>query len=230
MKILHAIILLLLGFPVWGQINVGKNHEAAKDCNGVVHGVVLGQDGKPWGGVELILEPVGDYDYMLPHTKTDQQGEYRFGNVCSGRWGVFVEDKEAGYPRSGRYMNWFLYGNWSPEIEITDKNLDAEMTVNVPPKPGQLRVRLTNSKSKARIGSGKIELKVTRKRNIRLSWDDSDSNSPCLDPILVPPDQDVVLHVTSKGFHQWRGTGGHKKAIHVSAGEVLTVDVELDPI
>jgi hypothetical protein len=229
MKILLAAALLF-GLPTAAQNHVGDRSQQNADCKGEVHGVVIGHDHKPWSGVNLILEPDGDYDYVLPRTKTDQRGEYRFQRVCTGKWGVFVEDKEAGYPSSGRLMNGFLYGNRIPEVKITDKNLDARLNVNVPPKPGMLVVHLTNRMTQTKISSIDVELKVSRRQRTQFSCGNSGSSTCVDDPFLVPPNQDVKLHVTSKGFHEWQESAGRGKLIHLSAGELVTIDVELEPI
>jgi len=230
MTIFHIIVSLLFALPGVSQNYTSETARHAMSCKGVLHGIVLGQDGKPRGGINLLLESVGDYDYMLRHVRADQRGEYRFEEVCDGKWGVFVEDKEAGYPHSGRYMNWFLYGVWSPQVEITDKKLEAQLNVNVPPKPGQLRVRPTTNDTKAKIVQVEVQLKATRTRWTRFSCGDSDSSLCDRDYFLVPSDQNVKLHITSKGFHEWRESAGGGKTIRVPAGDVLAIDAELDPI
>src|ERR1700720_4535038 len=79
----HVVLALLFAFP--SQPYIGETQGQQSSCKGAVHGIVLGQDGKPWGGIGLILEPVGAYDYLLPRVKTDQWGEYRFENACGGK-------------------------------------------------------------------------------------------------------------------------------------------------
>src|SRR6267143_4939748 len=98
-KLLLAIATLLFAFPAFGQNYIGRNERHETQCKGAIHGVVLGRDGKPWSGISLVLKPARDYNYVLPRVKTGQRGEYRFEEVCSGKWGVFVEDKEAGLSR-----------------------------------------------------------------------------------------------------------------------------------
>src|SRR5580693_3551593 len=107
MKILLNVAALLFALPAHGQNYLGLNPSQSADCKGVVHGIVIRQDGKAFSGINVIIEPAGDYDYVLPHTKTDQHGQYRFLEVPCGRWRVFVDDKEAGYPHSGRLTNSF---------------------------------------------------------------------------------------------------------------------------
>ena len=60
-------------------------------CVGVVHGTILSNDGRPAAQSNLILEPTGDFDLVLPKTKTDDQGHYRFEHICSGTWSVFLD-------------------------------------------------------------------------------------------------------------------------------------------
>jgi hypothetical protein len=93
-----SVAVFLFALPASGQNYLGPPHKSDAECKGVVHGVVIGQDGKPWGGINVVLEPVGTYDLMLPHMKSDAHGQYRFSDVSCGSWGVFIEDKAAGYP------------------------------------------------------------------------------------------------------------------------------------
>lgn len=228
MVIFHIIASLLLAVP--GVRQSYRETPRQMSCKGEIHGIVLGQDGKARGGIGLVLEPVGDYDYVLPRARADQRGEYHFKEVCDGKWSVFVEDKEAGYPHASRFTNWFLYGMWNPQVEITDKKSQAQLNVNVPPKPGQLLVRPSDKRTKSKIVNFDVQLNATRKRWMRISCGDRDTSSCDNYYFLVPPDQNVKLHITSKGFHEWRESPGGGNTIRVPAGDVLTIDAELDPI
>jgi hypothetical protein len=230
MRHLLTAAAFLLALPVCAQNYVEPHDHRDTECKGIVHGTVVGQNGKSWAGIGVVLEPVGSYDLMLPRTTSDSLGQYRFSDVDCGSWGVFIEDKAAGYPESSRLMNWFLYGRWSPQAKITKKHLDAPFDVFAPPKPGILVVHLTNSVTKARIARIELELKVTRKRAVRPSCEDSASSTCGDDSFLVPPNQDVNLHITSKGFHEWKESVGRGKLIRLAAGQVMTIDVELDPL
>jgi len=229
MNRLGLIGTLLVAFPVFGQTHNHKSASLETECKGIVRGIVLDQNGERWSGINLILEPFGDYDYILPRARTNERGEYRFERGCAGKWGVFIEDKEAGYPHSGRLTNWFLYGKWSPAVEITNKDLDVQLNVDAPPKPGILVVHLADKQSKAKILRATIFLKVNRKRWAQMSCD-NDSESSCDGgSFWVPPDTDVKLRITSHGFGEWRGTRGRGEKIHLSDGEVLTLRAELTP-
>ena len=166
---------------------------------------------------------------VLPRTETDQRGEYRFEHACPCRYTVLAEDEKAGYPYASPYLNMFLYGRRIAEVKITAKKPEAELCVNLPPKPGHLQLRLINSQTKARIVKACVKLRISKRRWIETRCDDS---IPCdaKPHFLIPPDQDVLLHVTSDGFREWHESAGRGKLIHVASGNVVTLDVELDPI
>jgi len=49
---------------------------------GVIYGIAIGQDGQPAKRIGLTAEPLGvGLGAMLPHTRTNDAGEYRFENV-----------------------------------------------------------------------------------------------------------------------------------------------------
>ncbi len=226
MRLFLAIVPFLFAFSASGQ-----RHLQGPECKGVVHGFVLGPNGERVSSLDVTLYPLGvDLAVLLPHMKTDQRGEYRFEHLCSGRYSVFVTDTDAGYPYSSPYLNQFLYGGRIPEVKITDKHSDALLPVKLPPKlPARLRIRTANSKTKARLVEFEVRLKISRNRRVSYSCNES---SPCdSEPfLLLPPDQDVLMRVTAKGFHEWKDVGRRGKIIHARAGELLTIDVELDPI
>jgi hypothetical protein len=47
--------------------------------------------------------------------------------------------------------------------------------------------------------------------------------------VLVPPDENLLLHVKSDGFREWDESAGTGKPINVLTGSVLTLNVQLDP-
>src|SRR5271169_897853 len=112
MNLIFVIVPFLIASPTFGQ-----RHFQGPECKGVVHGVVLGQNGEPVSGLDVTLDPLGvDLSFVLPHMKTDERGEYRFEQVCPGRYSIFWTDEEGGYPRSSSNLNQFLYGGRIPQV------------------------------------------------------------------------------------------------------------------
>ncbi len=230
MRLFVTIVALFFGCCAFGQTHGGKPQESAAECKGVVHGTLFGQDGKPWGGINLILDPPGDLSYMLPHTKSNDRGEFRFEEVCNRTWGVFVQDVQAGCPDCGRYMNKFLYGSIPPDLKITDTNLDVRVDVHAPPKPGTLIMHLVNGTTKTAIPRGELEIRVNRKRRVELSCGESADFTCDGGTFTVPPDIAVKVHIRAKGFHEWKDANGHGKILRIPSGGVQTIVAELNPI
>jgi hypothetical protein len=47
--------------------------------------------------------------------------------------------------------------------------------------------------------------------------------------ILVPPSENLLLHVKSSGFKEWDESVGKGKPLNVPSGGLLTLDVLLEP-
>ena len=216
MKSVLLILPFLLAVPTLAQVQDTR-------CHGTIHGVVTAHDGRPVSGLSIVLWPVGiDIDLVLPRLETNARGEYRFEQICAGRYTVLAEDKKASYPVAFPTLNRFLYGIDDAEVKINSEQQMVELRVDLPPKPGQLTLSEVRGQTDAIVARADIELKVSRHRWIRLVCGDS---SPCtgLD-FPVPPNHDVRLRVNSRGFHKW------DRLIHVAPGNALTLDVELDSI
>jgi hypothetical protein len=113
MNLLLAIVPLIFVLPASGQ-----HHLKDPQCLGAIHGVVIGQNGQPVKNLGIIVYPLGDdLDVVLARVKTDERGEYRFGDLCPGWYSTFVDDPEAGY-FSGPHTYQFLYvsGSRKPEL------------------------------------------------------------------------------------------------------------------
>jgi hypothetical protein len=227
MRIATATVLLLLAFS-----------PATRACfedpqaKGVVHGVVLQENGEPVANFTATLEMLGvSLSYLLPQMKTNERGEFRFEHLCPGRFAVVVENAAAGYPPTSAAWYRILYGAPIPEVRITKSKPDAHLIVTLPPKPAQLDVNLVNSKTKEKLSLIELSFTVNPSRTVETSCDTAKSGT-CTGPpyFLFPPDQNVILHVTSTGFHEWKESVGRGKLVHVGYGELLTLNIELDPI
>jgi hypothetical protein len=230
MKFYSIIFVFLFACPTFCRAESGKQQKPSAECTGVVHGTLFGPDGKAWSGIDLILDPPGDLAYLLPSTRSNDHGEFRFENVCNGTWGVFVHDERAGCRDCSRYLNKFLYGYIPPDFEIKEASSDVHLDVHAPPKPGILAVHLVNSKTRNIIPRAELELTVNRKRSIGPSCDTSTAFTCDGGAFEVPPDIAVRLRIKAKGFHEWKPAGGRVKILRVSSGEVQTIIAELSPI
>ncbi len=159
----------------------------------------------------------------LPRTQTNDLGEYRFEHLgWWGRYTVYAEDPEAGF-------SWFAMGPggdlYPPTVEITAENQQKELTVYLPPKAGFLHIHVTNRRTGLLIARVQVKMISTLDPQSELTTTGHPDRV-----ILVPPDKDLLLHVTSHGFHEWDESVGKGKLIRMAAGARRTVDVQLESL
>ena len=217
------IALALAGILLIGNISAQQSEDPAPKC--VIYGTVVDQDGQPAKGIGLTAMPLGvGLGTMLPTTKTDTSGKYRFeGLPWWGRYTVYAEDEKAGY---ASYASPPVGPGPTAEVTLSPQHPEAEFNFRLPPKAGFLHIHLTNRKTSALIKT--MEVKVT-------SQEDPDRqifSEGCFSDriILLPPDKDLLLHVTSRGFLEWDESVGLGKPIRIASGNSLDLDVQLEPV
>jgi hypothetical protein len=188
--------------------------------NGFIYGIVIGQDGQPAKGIWLVAEPLGVGTVgKFPTTKSDGNGEYRFENLqWWGRYTVYAEDEDAGY--SGNIND----ETDPPEVEISPEHPKSEFRVHLPPKAGFLQIHLTYRTTGAAIPWMGVSVMAMEKPSSSLF----DTTCNASHVILVPPDKNLLLHVTADGFREWDESVGHGKPIYLPSGTRLKLVVQLD--
>lgn len=191
---------------------------------GVVYGTVFDPNGQPAKHLLMAAEPFGvGLGSMLPTTETDDNGNYRFENLSEwGRWTVFAVDEKQGY---SYYTEGHSLSGPAPQATLSPQHPEAKFDVHLPPKAGFLYIHLTNQKTGELIKA--IEGKVASQE---------DPSHPILTmgylsgrALLVPPDKDLLIHVTSPGFLEWNQSLGIGYPIHIASGASLQLDISLQP-
>lgn len=192
---------------------------------GLIYGIAVDQDGRPAKGIGLTACPLGvALGAKLPRVTSNDKGEYRFESLpWWRRYTIYGEDDDAGY---SIFSNGPSGDRHPSEVEITPEHPEAEFKVYLPPKAGFLQIHLTNRRTKAAISGMQIDVKSMDKPDSLLFSMGCDSKHV----VLIPPDKDVLLHVTSPGFREWKESMGKGKPIHLTSGTRITLDVELDPL
>jgi hypothetical protein len=196
---------------------------AESSNTGVIYGMVTANDGLPAKGLVLNAAPLGHPLAMaLPWTKTDEVGGFRFEHLPLGRYTVFAEDKGQGYSS----FSTGTAGQGNPaEVELTTEHSEAEFNLRLPPKAGFLLFHLTNRTTGASIFG--VEVTVMSAENpAKFIFSSGQSSS---EPVLVPSDKNLLLHVKSWGFREWDQSVGNGKPVRIPSGERLTLDAQLQP-
>jgi hypothetical protein len=192
--------------------------------NGVIYGIAIDQDGQPAKGIILGADRL---DVGLAggssRVKTNNAGEYRFEHLNWGRYIVYAEDEEAGY---SRYSTGPADDTQSSAVELTPEHGKAEHKVQLPPKAGFLEIHLTGRRTGGASIFG-MRVAVMPMENPESPLFTMGCASGHV--VLVPPDKNLLLHVSSDGFREWDESAGSGKPLYLPSGTRLVLDIELDP-
>jgi hypothetical protein len=192
---------------------------------GVIYGIAIGQDGQPAKRIGLTAEPLGGVALgtMLPHTTTNDAGEYRFENLpWWGRYTVYGDDENEGY---SSFSTGPAGNSHPPDVELTPQNPKAELRVLLPPRAGFIQIHLTNQRTGAGISGMRVALMLPESPTSPFFASSCYSNRI----ILIPPNKDLLLHISSDGFREWNESIGKGKPIRIASGARLKIDVQLGP-
>jgi hypothetical protein len=215
--------LVFVGLFLLAAASAQQNDETHP--KGVIYGIAIGQDGQPAKRIGLTAEPLGvALGAVLPHTRTNDAGEYRFENVpWWGRYTVYGDDENEGYSSFGTGP---AGDSTPPEVELTPEHPEAELRVLLPPRAGFIQIHLTNQRTGAGISGMRVALMLPESSASPFFTMSCASNNI----ILIPPDKDFLLHISSDGFREWNESIGKGKSVHLASGARLKIDVQLEPM
>jgi hypothetical protein len=193
-------------------------------AKGAIYGTVIDQDGQPAKDLDLTAYTLGvALGAALPRTKTDQNGKFRFAVIpWWGRYTVLVFDEEAGYSLYSTGPNG---PEGTKEVTLSPEYPEAEFHLVLPPKAGFLEIHLTNRKTGESIDAVFVSvMSADDPKGLMFSQSCASTRT-----ILIPPDKDLLLHVTSPGFSEWARSAGNGVPLHMASGSRQTLDVQLDP-
>jgi hypothetical protein len=191
----------------------------------MIYGIAINQEGQPAKRIGLTAEPLSvGLGAKLPHTSTNDVGEYRFEDVpWWGRYAVYADDEDAGY---SSFSTGPAGDSNPPEVEVTPEHPEGELKVVLPPKAGFIQVHLTNRKTGAGISAMRVALMPEDKPTSPVFTMSCYSTQV----LLIPPDRNFLLHVTSDGFREWNESTGKGKPVHLASGAHLKIDVQLEAV
>jgi hypothetical protein len=227
-------LALLLSACMFGQ----QSGPTAASQGPTIHGVLIGQDGRPAKKIALaarVMRPAESKPCRISEGRavTDQNGEFRFSRVGVGTYAVFAEDREAGYG----YVASSVEGDsrYKEVAEITLEHPDAELRLFLPPQAGFLDVRLTDQSTGTEIST--VIVSVAPTDNPTANWFQTTfERSNCelfghnLCYVLIPPDRQVTVRVSSPGYEGWDGKNDTtERPLRIASGDRVTWEVRLKP-
>jgi hypothetical protein len=187
------------------------------EVNGVIYGVVVGVDGQPISQIAVEAFPTKNpWSGSLPHAKTDSMGRYRIERLPLGEYNVWAYDQQAGHP----YSNWdFYYGKDLPKAQITGDHPNVELRVDLPAPAGFLELHLSNARTGENIRAMRAALRWANNPHRLLRITGYTDRA-----ILLPPEEDIEVHLSSDGF------GASDQTIRLHPGDRVILNLQLEPV
>src|SRR5208282_25209 len=152
-------------------------------------------------------------------------------NLAPGSYPVFAQDRESGYGYGANLGTDDLH--YGAVAEITPDHPNAELRLVLPPKAGFLQVRLTDRATGNIIPQ--VTLKVALAENPDRKWFASMYTWPICAQfghngcgVLIPPDKQVIVQVSSPGpefWHEAEGSGT-ERSLRVASGDRVTWNIQ----
>jgi hypothetical protein len=209
----YVLVLLLLS-PAFSQ----------QHPNRIIFGVVVRANGEPARNLRLTAKPSpspGGHSGDFPHTRTNNLGEYRFQNLPSwGMYMIYADDEAVGYSRTSTCPV-----DWHTDAIITPEHPEAEFNFSLARQSGFIRIHLTSRRTGAAIHTMRVSVLPLDKEGACFGMSGGSDHA-----ILVPPDQNLLIHVSSEGFREWDESIGAGRPINVPSGAVVVLDIQLEPL
>ena len=204
-------------------VHAGNPQDGYPGAAGHIFGHVVDQNNQPARGIGLEAEPLGvALGAVLPRATTDENGNYKLGAPWWGRYRVYAQDLQEGYAPFATPPSNPLH---PAEVAISPDHPEAKFDFQLPPKGGILRFRVKDAKTGVPIHE--IEVKVLLAEQPEEPVYSSDG--PADNPYLVPSNKDILMHVTLRGYREWRESIGKGKALRLAPGTERTFDIALEP-
>jgi hypothetical protein len=220
MKACCSVVVLLLSASTFGQ---------------QIHGVLIGQDGQPAKKITVAatwLCPDRSKACRLSRSSgvTDENGEFRFELARVGRYAVAAEDEEGGYGYGATSVA--DDPRYTVMAEITPEQPDAGIRLILPPRAGFLDVRLTDQSTGGEISTVTVSVAYPDKGWSQRSFERSNcalfGHNLCY--VLIPPDTQVTVRVSSPGYEGWDGKNDTtERTLRLASGDRVTWEVQLKP-
>jgi hypothetical protein len=191
--------------------------QSSVDAIGSLCGRVLDEKGTPASNIHVIamgMNP-GGYSGAYPGTRTDASGHYCIEGLQLGEYVLTADDKRLGYPQ--RRTGFFSWHTPDPRVTLTAQVLTAHLDWQIEFRAGFLRIHLPAAHTANDRVPMKFELVVRSRPRLGLM---SVTTFSDVITVLLPPDEDVLLTVTSPDHLRCPDDGSEGRLPHLHSGEI----------
>jgi uncharacterized surface anchored protein len=198
------------------------------ETTGTIMARVVDQSGNSVAGATAQMEPA-DGKIMakaIPRCLTDETGVCSYAHLQFGKYHVTAMKNADGYPDvSGE-----LYGHGKSELiaEVTPDAPTASVSITLGPRAGAITLKIVDDATGLPVANPTVTLSLaTTPTTFRTSSLHSDFK------ILIPPDEDILVEVSSDGYKPWhmetQPEATHANALHLHSGEAREFTIRLQP-
>ena len=168
---------------------------------GAICGTLLNEHGKPSAYTGVTARYIGPHSGPYPVGNTDASGHYCITGVSFGEYVVYASDEKKGYPD----LDTQFYAPWPPKPRVTlsAANSTERVDVRIPYRAGFLGIHLTESGSGKPLEAMSVSLVLRSDPEHRYMHISTSSDQD----LLIPPNEDLYVNVTSPGFSTWPNGG-----------------------
>lgn len=190
-------------------------------AGGTICGTLYDENGQPSAATGVAARYIGPHSGPYPAGKTDASGHYCLKGVSFGEYVLYASDEGKGYPDQDTQF----YAPHSPESRVTlsAANPNGKVDGHIPYKAGFLTINLTESGTGKPLKDMAVDLALRSDPEHRYMHMSTSSDQI----LLVPPNEDVYIDVTSLGFETWPHDGSKGVLLSFLPGQkrVLTVSL-----
>jgi hypothetical protein len=190
---------------------------AVAQVRGEIRGTVTSQNGQPVAHAKVSYENLDDHRIMgalVRYAETDDAGKFAFDNLDWGRYAVYPQKEEDGYPN----LRFAIYSAGKYQIAtVSPTHAVAVVSVSLGPKAAVLHGSISRA-SDATPLSGRVELR-SRDHPERFM---ATSVSPEY-TVFIPPDTDVDVTFRAPGHKPY------SLPLHMQVAQDLLLHVKLTP-
>lgn len=198
--------------------------QATELGEGVIQGVVLGEEGRPVRGAKVHAELKGiPMHKAIRYVETDGKGFFLIDRLEFGTYYVSAIDEEKKYGDSG-----FSFFNDQPVplAQISAQHRIADVVVNLGPKAGILTGTISDAATGKPIPAG-FDLAQVKDRTKWMST----SAAPNF-RVLIPPSKEIEVKVSAPGYEAWvyPDPSIPSQVLRMDPGSEIHLDIQLKPV
>jgi Family of unknown function (DUF6843) len=236
-----AIISTILSMPFSDPRGKGMHHlwrlwlpllaisfltpaQATEVGEGVIQGVVLGEEGRPVRGAKVHAELKGVAMHKaIRYVETDENGFFVIDQLEFGTYYVSAKNEKEEYGDSGFS---FFNDQPVPMAQISAQHRIAEVVVNLGPKAGILTGTISDAATGKPIPAG-FDLAQVKDRT---KWMGT-SATPSF-RVLIPSSKEMEVKVSAPGYEAWvyPDPSIPSQVLRMDPGSEIHLDIQLKPV